>query len=92
MSTINGIGTTFYGRARLEAGYITTKWIVIFYIPIIPLSSYVVYGESNDWWLFVSTTNYRLAKLPAIYRPHLRRFFQVWGAGIFLITLLALLL
>jgi len=42
--TLNGIGTKFYGERdlRVDNSYITTEWIVIFYVPIIPLRSFRV--------------------------------------------------
>lgn len=39
--TLNGIGTTFYGRRdfRTDGTYITTEWLVFFYLPLIPIRS-----------------------------------------------------
>ena|SRR2546422_4700529 len=39
--TLQGIGTTFYGRRdfREDGTYTTTEWVVFFFIPIIPLRS-----------------------------------------------------
>ncbi|HEX3625578.1 MAG TPA: hypothetical protein VH280_09140 [Verrucomicrobiae bacterium] len=39
--TFNGIGTTFYGQRdfRVDGSYITTEWVVIMLIPIVPLRS-----------------------------------------------------
>jgi hypothetical protein len=40
MSTFNGIGTRYYGQRTLPDGtYITTKWFVIFFVPLFPLGS-----------------------------------------------------
>ena len=40
-SLINGTGTGFYGRARERAdgSYVTTKFFVLFHIPLIPLET-----------------------------------------------------
>lgn len=58
MYTLNGIGTTLYGRRHLSheelnsmgirpieglKPYIATKWFVFLFIPLIPFSSYVVF-------------------------------------------------
>lgn len=52
LQTINGIGTTLYGKSNLNQGdnsYITTKWYVFFWFPIIPLVSYrVIMGETKS--------------------------------------------
>lgn len=38
--TLNGFGTTYYGCRWLPDGtYITTKWVVFFFVPIIPTTS-----------------------------------------------------
>jgi hypothetical protein len=38
--TLNGFGTRYHGtRWEPEGTYITTKWFVFFYVPIIPLGS-----------------------------------------------------
>jgi hypothetical protein len=39
--TYYGIGTTFYGERdfRLDGTYITTEWVVLFYLPLIPMRS-----------------------------------------------------
>jgi len=49
--TLNGIGTTFYGQRDFnrDGTHITTEWIVLFYIPILPIRSMRVKyrGESD---------------------------------------------
>ncbi len=43
MYSINGVGTATYGRKELPDGTcITTKWLIIFFYPILPLGSYRV--------------------------------------------------
>lgn len=39
--TLNGIGTTFYGKRDFhrDGTYVTTEWIVFLYIPLIPIRS-----------------------------------------------------
>ena len=52
--TLNGTGTKYLGEREHDIGgtYITTKWVVIFMIPIVPLSSWRVFplneGSFND--------------------------------------------
>lgn len=40
-NTFNGIGTTFYGKRGFEQdeSYVTTKWFVIGFFPLVPLGS-----------------------------------------------------
>jgi len=45
---IQGIGTDFYGKReynKVNKSYITTKWFVLFLLPIIPLKSYRIVKE-----------------------------------------------
>jgi hypothetical protein len=46
--TLNGIGTKFYGirDVREDNSYITTEWITILYVPIIPIRSFRVRPSS----------------------------------------------
>jgi len=44
--TMSGTGTRYYGEREHDIGgqYITTLWIVVFGVPILPLSSWRVYS------------------------------------------------
>jgi hypothetical protein len=48
--TLNGTGTRYYGEREHDIGgtYITTKWIVVLGIPLLPLSSWRVYPMSEQ--------------------------------------------
>src|SRR5437867_639442 len=47
MQTANGVGTRFYGKSDVhtDKSYITTKWVVCLWLPILPLGSYRVWPE-----------------------------------------------
>jgi len=61
-SSINGIGTTFYGQAAFEpdGSFVTTKWIIFAYLPIIPTSSMRVRYAGEDKGFFSSSTSYEV--------------------------------
>ena len=51
--SFNGFGTTIYGKRDFldDGSYVTTKWAVLFWVPILPLSSMRVReigGEGNS--------------------------------------------
>lgn len=48
--TINGVGTKLHGQSPMAGsrGYIATKWIVILFLPVLPVRSYQVFGEHLD--------------------------------------------
>jgi hypothetical protein len=48
--TINGVGTKLHGQSPMpnSRGYIATKWLVIMFLPILPVRSYQVCGEHSD--------------------------------------------
>jgi hypothetical protein len=62
--TLNGFGTTYYGRRdfRADGSYLTTEWIVALYIPSIPIRSlrvsYAGRGEHRPSLGFGSSENY----------------------------------
>lgn len=39
--TFHGIGSHFYGKRdfRSDGSYVTTEWVVIFYVPVVPVRS-----------------------------------------------------
>ncbi len=47
--TIDGVGTALHGHTPLPASeaYIATKWIVFFTLPLLPVRTYQVAGESS---------------------------------------------
>ncbi|HZX30254.1 MAG TPA: hypothetical protein VFF03_02785 [Rhodocyclaceae bacterium] len=54
-SSINGIGTTFYGKRDFQSdgSYVTTKWFILAFLPIFPSYSLRVIPE--DEGLFPAT-------------------------------------
>ena len=60
--SINGFGTTFYGKAAREpdGSFITTKWLIFSYLPIIPLASMRLRYASQDEGFFSTGTNYHV--------------------------------
>lgn len=69
MSTFNGCGTKFYGQRDFEPDgtYVTTEWLVLLYIPIIPISSlrvaYTGPGEQRWYGIYSSSShNYAIYK------------------------------
>lgn len=75
--TYNGFGTTFYGEAdhHADGSFITTKWIVAAYIPLIPLRSYRlarVLSENPFGNALTSPTFAVLAELPIFWSQVLR--------------------
>lgn len=52
LSTVNGIGATFYGKQDYDAhsnSYITQHWFTILFFPIIPLGKYRVISKDNKY-------------------------------------------
>lgn len=48
-TTFNGTGTKYYGEREHDRGgmYITTKWIVLLGLPLLPLSSWRVFPQND---------------------------------------------
>ena len=77
MHTLNGIGTTIYGKRRLtkkelnnmsidvEGGisYVTTMWFVFLFVPLIPLGSYIVFAEFEESGFWNNSKQYHMVKI-----------------------------
>jgi hypothetical protein len=65
--TLNGCGTKYYGRREMspDGSYITTEWIVLAYIPLIPVGSFQVLptGESS-YYIVGRSTKYFVKRVP----------------------------
>jgi hypothetical protein len=47
--TINGCGTTLLDyRALTDGTYVATRWVTVFFLPIIPLSAYLICPTGQD--------------------------------------------
>ena len=81
MYMLNGCGTTLYGRTKIpgESAKIATECICIFWIPLIPLRSYLILSDSGtdpiDLFFWGSKREYQLVPLGYIYKPHLKVYF-----------------
>jgi hypothetical protein len=58
-NTFNGIGTTFYGKRGYEQddSYVTTKWFVIGFFPLVPLGSLRVRYIGTEGVPFLARTS-----------------------------------
>lgn len=78
-SSINGIGSKLYGKCEIDAdgSYITTKWFILAFIPILPMSSMRV--------LDVSSSQYQiLEELPINWG----QVFRIWAYALVLLFLI----
>ncbi|KQZ42578.1 hypothetical protein [Duganella sp. Root1480D1] len=88
-TSINGIGTTFYGQSDFESdgSFITTKWVIFAYLPIVPTGSLRVrYAE--DQGFFSTGTSYEVLMELPIEIPQVLR---IWGYVLSFGLLLSLL-
>lgn len=75
MSSINGFGTTFYGKCDYSSDgtYITTYWIILVYLPIIPLYSARILHVTPA--SFTKNSEYQYQRLPI----HWQQVGRIWG-------------
>jgi hypothetical protein len=74
--SLNGFGTSFYGEIDSPYGTVHTKWLSIFFVPVVPVRSYYLF-ETSD----VETTpdehkaTYRQARFPGfgLYWPSVEK-------------------
>ena len=88
-NSFNGIGSTFYGQSRFEqdGSFVTTKWFIIGFVPIIPLASARVnYLGTSGVPFFSRTSNFEvLEELPIDGLQVLK----TWAYVVFIIALVA---
>ena len=58
-NTFNGIGTSFYGQRQFETdgSYVTTKWFVLGFFPVVPLGSLRVRHIGSGGIPFLSSSS-----------------------------------
>lgn len=86
-NTFNGIGSTYYGQSQFEpdGSFVTTKWFVIGFAPLIPLASARLQylGSSGIPFLSRSSSYELIEELPIAWLQVLK----TWLYTIFIITL-----
>lgn len=85
--SVNGVGTKFYGRAeeRADGTYITTKWFIFFYVPLIPLRSYRV--KRIDEGGFFANKLYQTQEVGRCW-PQIRKTYAVGAATVVVFVLI----
>jgi len=82
MSTINGIGTAYLGRANSarDGSFITTKWITVV-LPLIPLGSYRIWPQTHNSYLMgmYSSSQFSAKRVP-LHWPHIFKFYGMYFA------------
>jgi hypothetical protein len=90
-SSINGIGTFWYGHALEEpdGSYVVTEWVTFVWVPLIPLWSKRVQPAlppDAPWWKKeIATTHYRAMKVP-LHLPHVLKGYAATFAVVALIA------
>jgi hypothetical protein len=84
--TWSGVGTTYYGRRdkAVDGSYVTTKFVVIFFVPVIPLSSWRVLpvGERRfrvTGFSMGYSQNYQATRVPFSWRQVLNIYLALIG-------------
>ena len=91
--TLNGIGTRYQGVRWLPDGtYVTTKWFVLLYVPLVPLGSFRVLEASAAWGsVAYSGQSMRVQKVPLDRGMVLRVYGWVVGTPVALVALATVL-
>jgi hypothetical protein len=87
MYSINGIGTTLYGKRDVDlrdGSYIATKWFIIFLLPVFPLGSFRVIRGATGASVFPSgsKTDYQLSPVKLNVAQVINTYLVIWGIAI----------
>ena len=90
MFTFNGTGTMLYGKRdkQPDGSYIATKWLVLFYLPVLPLGSYRVWPGTTELRLLGTNTSLTLEAAPFSWRQVLNCYLVSLFLGPFIGLLL----
>jgi hypothetical protein len=95
MFRFNGIGTTIYGKREVnpeDGSYIVTKWFTVIYFPIIPLGSYRVIKEKQNF--LAGFPKYQMKNAQLSVKQIIFTYLAWWGipvAWFFLVLIVAVL-
>jgi hypothetical protein len=85
-ATLNGIGTTFYGSCdfHLDGSYVTTEWLVLVYLPVLPLRSYRLTPTEGgfDYGFWRRTTYEVQGRVPLHCRQVMRVYLFIAALGL----------
>lgn len=81
---INGVGTTFYGRSDKQAdgSYIATEWVVLVYLPIIPIRSFRMRPVSGGTYLVVYASQKYVAESVPLHWKQIRNMYLTMIGGV----------
>lgn len=89
-ASLNGCGTMYYGRrgATADGSFITTLWITLVYVPLLPLRTYRVrsVGQGANYF-FYRSQQYRASPV-ALCGKQILNVYAVLGAVVIFIVLL----
>jgi hypothetical protein len=83
LGAINGCGTTLYGSAdknEEDDSYTATQWIIIFFIPIIPVASYRILSASGGDDGFTVEHQYQMIKVKLHKKQVLKTYLYILTA------------
>ncbi len=77
IGTLNGIGTKLVGSEKSLKGYVATKWLVLLFLPIIPIKSYEVFDEQPGISAGLNQrTYYSLHPLPELAKNQIKETYR----------------
>lgn len=87
MFSINGIGTSLYGKSEVESSgsHVATKWFVFLFLPIVPLGSYRVQrGETTSSATALvglpgANTQYKMLPVSLNWKQIIQTYLAVYG-------------
>ncbi len=83
MFTLNGTGTTIYGKRDVspeDGSYIVTKWFTLLYLPIIPLGSYRTTKVKKNF--FAGFPEYQMSRVPLNVKQVMLTYLAWWGVPV----------
>lgn len=79
--TLNGCGTKYYGRRDMapDGSYVTTEWIVLAYVPLIPVGSFQVLPQGSSYYIVGRSTQYLVRRVSLNWKQIRNTYVTVFG-------------
>jgi hypothetical protein len=77
--SLNGCGTRYYGRrdVQQDGSYVTTNWVSLFFVPVLPIASYRVLPIAGGYNYIVSRSRNFLARRIPLCLEQVRNVYLV---------------
>jgi len=88
--TFQGFGTKYYGQRdyALDTSYVTTEWVVFFFIPVVPVESLRVMdlGRTSSRVIYPVLSSSSSFEVYDVTKPNLKQVLCIYGFSVLMVV------